>query len=51
MNEIMHDTIVYAGIELIRRTVGMVNVKDITTIAPLTERMNAERRIIQVAKN
>lgn len=50
LNEIIHDTIVYAGIELIRRTVGMANVKDITTIEPITERMKAERRIIQVAK-
>lgn len=40
---IMRDTAAYAGTELIRRTVGMAQVKDVTTIPDEDKRAYAER--------
>ncbi len=50
MNKILSDTFGMAGLELIRRTVGMANVKDITSISDETKRTRAERIIITAAK-
>ena len=43
LDSIMSDTAAYAGTELIRRTVGMAQVKDVTTIADEEKRIHAER--------
>jgi 5-methylthioribose kinase len=48
---IMADTAAYAGTELIRRTVGMAQVKDVTTIADADKRAYAERLNILCAKD
>lgn len=48
---IMADTAAYAGTELIRRTVGMAQVKDVTTIADEGKRAYAERLNILCAKD
>lgn len=48
---IMADTAAYAGTELIRRTVGMAQVKDVTTIADEAKRAYAERLNILCAKD
>ena len=49
MKSILADTAGVAGLELIRRTVGMANVKDITTIADEKNRARAERICIVAA--
>ncbi|MDO4764849.1 MAG: S-methyl-5-thioribose kinase [Eubacteriales bacterium] len=51
LDSILADTAGVAGLELIRRTVGMANVKDITTIADEEKRARAEKRIILLAKD
>ena len=51
LSTIMADTAAYAGTELIRRTVGMAQVKDVTTIADPDKRAYAERLNILCAKN
>lgn len=43
LGTILEDTASYAGTELIRRTVGMAQVKDVTTIADDEKRAYAER--------
>ena len=40
-----------AGIEIIRRTIGMANVKDITSIEDAAKRTRAERILITFAKD
>lgn len=49
MSTILADTSAVAGLELIRRIVGMANVKDITTIADETARARAEKICITAA--
>ena len=46
---ILADTSAVTGLELIRRTVGMANVKDLTTIADEKKRTRAERICITAA--
>lgn len=48
---VLSDTAGVTGLELIRRTVGMANVKDITTIADEKKRMRAERIAVTLAKD
>ncbi|MCE5344626.1 MAG: S-methyl-5-thioribose kinase [Eubacteriales bacterium] len=48
---IMEDTAAYAGTELIRRTVGMAQVKDVTTIPDEDKRVYAERLNILCGKD
>ena len=43
LETVLSDTAAYAGTELIRRTVGMANVKDVTTIADEAKRARAEK--------
>ena len=49
MDTIIEDTSAVAGLELIRRIVGMANVKDITTIADEAKRARAEKICITAA--
>lgn len=51
LGTVLSDTAGIAGLELIRRTVGMANVKDITTISDEKNRTRAERIIIILAKD
>jgi len=51
LGTVLADTAAAAGYESIRRTVGMANVKDITTIADEPKRARAERIIITLSKN
>jgi len=51
ISSILRDTASYAGTELIRRTVGMAQVKDVTTIADEAKRIHAERVNILCAKD
>ena len=51
LDTIMRDTAAFAGTELIRRTVGMAQVKDVTTIADEKKRAYAERVNILVGKD
>lgn len=51
LSTIMADTAAYAGTELIRRTVGMAQVKDVTTIKDPGKRARAERLNILCAKD
>lgn len=51
LSTVMSDTAAYAGTELIRRTVGMAQVKDVTTIADADKRAYAERLNILCAKD
>lgn len=50
LENIISDTAGIAGLELIRRTVGLANVKDITSIIDEEKRKNAERVNILVGK-
>lgn len=50
LDTILVDTAAFAGTELIRRTVGMAQVKDVTTIADPEKRAYAERVNILCAK-
>lgn len=50
LSTILTDTAAYAGTELIRRTVGMAQVKDVTTIADEEKRAYAERLNILCGK-
>lgn len=49
MSTILADTAAVTGLEMIRRTVGMANVKDLTTIADETARVRAEKICITAA--
>lgn len=51
LDSIMNDTAAYAGTELIRRTVGMAQVKDVTTIADEDKRAHAEKVNVLCAKD
>ena len=51
LGTILADTAGVAGLESIRRIVGMANNKDITTIADEEKRARAERIIVTLAKN
>lgn len=51
LGTILADTAAIAGLELIRRTVGMANVKDITSISDAHKRARVEKIIITLAKN
>jgi len=51
LKTVLEDTAAYAGTELIRRTVGMAQVKDITTIPEEDKRARAERINIICAKD
>jgi 5-methylthioribose kinase len=51
LGTIIADTAAGAGTELIRRTVGMAQVKDVTTIADKAKRVRAERINILCAKD
>jgi 5-methylthioribose kinase len=51
LDEILRDTAAYAGTELHRRTVGMAQVKDVTTIADPDKRLHAERVNILCGKD
>lgn len=51
LDGILSDTAGVAGIESIRRIVGMANVKDITSIEDPQKRTRAERIIISLAKD
>jgi 5-methylthioribose kinase len=50
LRSILADTAGFAGLESIRRVVGMANVKDITSITAPVKRERAERIIITLAK-
>ena len=50
LDTVLADTAAYTGTELIRRTVGMAQVKDITTIPDAEKRAKAERINILCAK-
>lgn len=47
---VLKDTAATAGIEMVRRVVGVAKVKDITSITDEGKRAEAERRILSVAK-
>ncbi|MDO5558016.1 MAG: S-methyl-5-thioribose kinase [Oscillospiraceae bacterium] len=51
LGTVLADTAAIAGLEMIRRTVGMANVKDLTTIADEAKRARAEKIVITFAKN
>ncbi|MDD3139325.1 MAG: S-methyl-5-thioribose kinase, partial [Lachnospiraceae bacterium] len=51
LGNVLKDTAAVAGFESIRRTVGMANVKDITSITDVDKRERAEKTIILLAKN
>ena len=51
LQKVIEDTAGCVGLELIRRTVGMANVKDVTSIKNVAARTRAERIIITYAKN
>jgi 5-methylthioribose kinase len=51
LGTIIADTAAGAGTELVRRTVGMAQVKDVTTIADRAKRLRAERINILCAKD
>lgn len=50
LETIIRDTAAVAGLEMIRRTVGLANVKDITSITDLEKRAEAEKICILTAK-
>ena len=51
LDTVLEDTAAYTGTELVRRTVGMAQVKDVTTIADPRMRAYAERVNILCAKD
>lgn len=51
LGSVLADTAAVAGLESIRRTVGMANVKDITSIQDEEKRARVEKIIITLAKN
>lgn len=51
LGTVLSDTAAVAGLESIRRTVGMANVKDITTIPDEEKRARAEKIVITLAKD
>lgn len=51
LNTVLADTAGVTGLELIRRTDGLANVKDITSISDEAKRIRAERIVITFAKD
>ncbi len=51
LDTILRDTAAVAGFELVRRIVGLANVKDITSITDVDKRINAEKICIMTAKD
>ena len=51
LGTILADTAGVAGLETIRRTVGMANNKDVTSIADVEKRARAEKILITLGKN
>ena len=51
LDGVLRDTAAVAGFESVRRTVGMANVKDITSISDEAKRARAEKIIITLAKD
>lgn len=51
MAQVLADTAAIAGMESIRRIVGLANVKDITSITDTNKRARAERIVIRLAKD
>ncbi len=51
MSKCLADTAACTGLEMIRRIVGMANVKDITTIADEAKRARAEKVLITLGKD
>ena len=51
LETILRDTAAVAGFELVRRIVGLANVKDITSIADTDKRIKAEKICILTAKD
>lgn len=51
LDTILRDTAAVAGFELVRRIVGLANVKDITSIADTDKRIKAEKICILTAKD
>lgn len=51
LGTILRDTAAVAGLEMIRRIVGLANVKDITTITEMKKRIAAEKICIFTAKD
>ena len=51
LDAVLEDTAAYTGTELVRRTVGMAQVKDVTTIADPLKRAYAERVNVLCAKD
>lgn len=51
LDTILRDTAAVAGFELVRRIVGLANVKDITSITDTDKRINAEKICIITAKD
>jgi 5-methylthioribose kinase len=50
LEQVLHDTVGVAGLELCRRIVGMAHVRDITSIEDENARLRAERICITIAK-
>jgi 5-methylthioribose kinase len=50
LDTVLRDTAGVVGVELIRRTVGLAQVKDLTTIENLKKRIKAERMVLRAAK-
>jgi len=51
LETVLADSAGVAGIELLRRTVGLAQVKDLTTIPDIKKRIRAERIMIKTAKD
>lgn len=51
LNNVLKDTAGVAGLELLRRTVGLAKVKDITLISNEESRTRAERQCLLIGKN
>ncbi len=51
LSTILSDTAGVAGLEISRRTIGMAQVKDLTTISDEKKRMRAERIVLTCAKD
>jgi 5-methylthioribose kinase len=50
LDTVLEDTAAVAGLELIRRIIGLAKVKDITSIANTEDRATAERICLEIAK-
>ncbi len=50
LEQILKDTVGFAGCELIRRTIGLAHVADLDGIKDTSKRINAKRRTIKIGK-